>query len=408
MTRIPFILILLLSQVPLLGQSPHGEELRMDCAACHSPSGWEVTLETNRFDHSTTDFLLEGTHNQVDCRDCHSTLVFNEVESECISCHLDVHSQSVGNDCVRCHDSESWLVFEIPEIHEQNGFPLIGTHANLSCVECHTSETILRFDRIGNDCINCHLDDFQATLNPNHQASGYSTDCIECHSPLGFEWGAGNIIHDFFPLVQGHDIPDCAACHDLNNFADVSAECVSCHSQDFAATANPNHQNLGLSNDCAACHTLDLDWNPATFNIHDDFYPLVGEHAAIANDCFACHQGDYNNTPTTCFECHQSDYNSASDPNHSAAQFPTDCVTCHNESGWEPSTFDHDGMYFPIFSGEHEDRWDACTDCHINQSNYTEFYCLGCHINPETDDKHSQVNGYQYINSSCFGCHPDP
>jgi len=78
---------------------------------------------------------------------------------DCASCHVDIHSQSVGNDCVRCHTSETWLVDNIPELHEENGFPLIGSHSNLSCVECHTSETTLRFDRVGNECISCHRDD---------------------------------------------------------------------------------------------------------------------------------------------------------------------------------------------------------------------------------------------------------
>lgn len=406
MTRLPFILILLLLQVPLMGQSPHGEQLKLDCAYCHNPAGWTVSLEENKFDHGTTDFMLEGTHTQVECRSCHSTLIFDEASSECISCHLDVHSQTVGNDCVRCHNSETWLVNEIPEIHEQNGFPLIGAHANLSCVECHASETNLRFDRIGNDCISCHQDDYLATSSPNHQSAGYSTNCIECHSPLAFDWRAEVVSHDFFPLVQGHDIDDCAQCHNLNDFSDISPECVSYHANDLAATTNPDHQKLGLSNDCAACHSLDREWNPARFDMHDDFYPLVGEHAKISDDCFACHAGDYNNTPTTCVGCHQSDYNSTSDPNHASAGFSTNCVNCHTEDGWEPASFDHDAQFFPIYSGTHKGEWDDCVECHTNPSNFSEFSCIGCHKDPQTSNEHNGVPGYAYESNACLACHP--
>jgi hypothetical protein len=132
---------------------------------------------------------------------------------------------------------------------------------------------------------------------------------------------------------------------------------------------------------------------PATCDIHDDFYSLNGAHAVIANDCAACHNRDYNNTPNTCFGCHSDDYNNTTDPDHQALQFSTDCISCHTENEWDPSTFDHDGQYFPIYSGEHQGEWDACTDCHTNPSNYAEFTCITCHTNPETGNEHNGVNG---------------
>lgn len=406
MRRILIILVFLIPGHLVMAQSPHGEDFVMDCAACHDPSGWSVSLANVTFDHSTTHFDLEGTHALIDCRECHTSFVFDEVENDCISCHQDVHSQSVGNDCVRCHSTDNWLVDEIPELHEENGFPLLGAHTNLSCVECHINETNLRFDRIGNECISCHLDDFQTAENPNHASAGYSTDCITCHSPLAFEWTAEVVVHDFFPLTLGHDINDCAACHDLNNFSNISPECVACHVNDFTATTNPDHQALGFSNDCAACHTLDPDWNPARLDNHNDFYALNGAHADIANDCVACHMGDYNNTPNTCFGCHQSDYNGADDPNHAQLGFSTDCLECHTEDAWEPSTFDHDGQYFPIFSGPHQGEWNSCTDCHTVAGNFAEFSCLGCHREPNTANKHDGVQGYIHESNACLSCHP--
>jgi hypothetical protein len=102
----------------------------------------------------------------------------------------------------------------------------------------------------------------------------------------------------------------------------------------------------GLSTDCASCHTTAPDWNPARFDIHDQFYPLQGAHLKIANECVTCHQGDYNNTPNTCVGCHQQDYNQTTNPSHTAAQFSTDCASCHSETTWLPATFDHDGSVF--------------------------------------------------------------
>jgi hypothetical protein len=313
---------------------------------------------------------------------------------------------SVGNDCARCHTPDNWLVNNIPEIHEQNGFPLVGTHSNLSCVDCHKSETNLRFDRLGNDCFNCHDDDYASAKNPDHVAAGYSTNCIECHDPLGGGWGA-NIIHDFFPLVGGHDIADCKRCHTTGNYADASPVCNTCHMPDYNNTTNPNHAHASISTNCADCHTIQ-SWSPANFD-HNTIYPLRGAHAAIANDCNKCHSGGFTNTPNTCAGCHMPDYNNTTNPNHSSAQFSTDCTTCHNETSWTPSTFDHDGQFFPIYSGKHKGKWNQCTECHTT-GNYSQFSCIDCHEHSnrnDVDDKHDGVSGYSYNSNACYSCHPD-
>ncbi len=294
--RLSSLVISLLAVIPLLAQSPHGVGFKMDCVKCHNPAGWSINYQTVQFDHSTTDYELEGTHAQTDCKLCHTTLVFDEAPMDCVSCHTDVHSQAVGNDCARCHNSETWLVNNVTEMHEENGFPLMGAHNNLSCVECHTSETNLRFDRIGNDCISCHQEDFASTQSPNHETAGFSTDCTECHSPLGFGWDSqniDNINHDFFPLTQGHNIQDCSQCHTNGNYSEASPDCVSCHQDDHTGTQNPNHASAGFSTDCVSCHTTNPGWSPA--NIDHDFFPLTQGHNV--QDCTQCHTtGNYAET----------------------------------------------------------------------------------------------------------------
>jgi len=710
----------------LFSQNPHGASLKYDCAACHTSAGWEIPrdywknnelvkpqiskttglplpADTLRFHHGRTIFPLQGGHTAVDCRSCHQTLVFSEANSDCISCHTDIHQQTVGNDCARCHTPNNWLVDNITELHQENGFPLTGVHTTVSCNACHLSESELRFDRIGNDCKSCHLEDFNNTTNPNHTEAGFSNDCLECHDLHTPDWETDKVNHDFFPLTKGHEIADCAKCHiggdfantpntcvachlpdfegtqnpnhvvahfsndctlchttdpdwvpaqytqhdaeyfpiysgkhqgqwsecadchtNASNYAEFSCtvchlnpetddghdgvsgyvyensaclachpagdvetsfdhnesdfpltgahittdciachaggyagtptDCASCHTDNFNQTSNPDHGSIGLSTDCASCHTTGPgwapatfanhndyyalngahaaiandcatchngdynntpntcagchtpefnqttdpnhaanqfptdcatchtesawapstfdhsaiypftgahvaiaddcvachngdytntpntcagchtpdynqstnpnhvalnfptdcaschttapDWAPATFAIHNDYYPLNGAHAAIANDCVACHNGDYNNTPNTCFGCHSTDYNATTDPNHLALQFSTDCQSCHTETTWTPSTFDHDGQHFPIYSGEHNGEWNACADCHTNLSDYSVFTCTTCHANPETDDQHVAVSGYTFTSPACLACHP--
>lgn len=359
MYRLSSIIILLGLYSSLLGQSPHGESFRVNCADCHTADSWDIPAEhwTFReaslvkpevtvlpeteaeqakafFTHEDTDFPLEGGHRTIDCRFCHETLVFSEASTSCVSCHTDIHHMTVGDDCARCHTSDNWLVDNITELHQENGLPLLGMHAQISCNDCHESESGLQFTRIGNDCINCHREDYLATTSPNHAAAGYSLDCIECHDVNAMSWGA-SILHDFFPLVKGHDIADCNACHT---------------------------------------------------------------------------NGVFENTPTDCFSCHQDDYNQAANPNHVALNFGIDCKQCHTlDVNWMPATFDHDGMYFPIYSGNHKDAWNDCADCHIG-GNLNSFSCIDCHEHNDPNDladEHNDVSGYIYASPECLRCHPN-
>jgi len=549
------VTLILLGYITAGGQSPHGKDFTIDCAKCHSPESWSFNSKTNTFNHDSTSFPLTGQHVDLDCRSCHTSPVFNEVKSECISCHADIHQQTVGSDCARCHTPQSWIVENITGLHEQISFPLMGVHATVNCNECHQSETNVRFSPTGTECVNCHLDEYNAAKMPDHIKLGFGNDCAACHSLTGTEWNTEMVDHSFFPLEQGHMISDCAACHKSENYADLSPVCVSCHQTDFNNTLNPNHsiagfstdcvschtissgwkpvtfathdvqhfpiysgkhqgvwndcvechtnssdytqftcvschknpetndvhQNisgyvydnnaclachpsgdaenafnhnatnfpltgahttvecischadgfvgtstlcvdchltdfnqtvnpnhiqLGLSSDCASCHSTSPGWNPASFVNHDEYYKLQGAHAAISNDCVVCHHGDYNNTSNQCIVCHTTDFNSTTNPNHVSLQFSTDCISCHSENSWIPSTFNHDGQHFPINSGKHLGTWNQCLDCHNNPANYSQFTCITCHQNPETNEQHPGVSGYVYSSSACLACHP--
>ena len=276
------------------------------------------------------------------------------------------------------------------------------------CYDCHKSISLMRFNPIGVECYDCHKEDFLATTNPNHVASGFSTECTECHFVNAVSWTSEGFNHDFFPLTEGHAISDCSACHPNGIFTGLSPECYSCHAQDYNNATDPNHVSAGFSQQCQDCHTTHPGWSPATFN-HDDFYPLTGAHANIANDCLKCHANGYSNTPTDCYGCHKTDYDNTTDPNHLAANFPTTCDDCHTDVAWKPATFDHDGQYFPIYSGTHSQAWTSCSDCHTNSSNYAEFSCIDCHAHEKTttDEHHTDVSNYVYNSINCYECHPN-
>lgn len=399
MYRLSSIIFALLVSMQIFAQSPHGEALKIDCAKCHNPESWSISFKKIEFDHEKlAEFALEGAHKQVDCKQCHSTLVFNEAKTDCVSCHKDMHSGSVGNDCVRCHTSNSWVVDNIPELHEENGFALTGSHSNLSCTECHKSETNLRFDKIGNECISCHRDDYLDSENPNHISANYATSCTDCHNPLATAWTPATFDHEKFPLTLGHEVQDCNKCHTTALYADTSSECISCHQNDFNKTTNPNHESAQFSTDCVSCHTTNPGWTPSSYD--HNIFPLTLGHDV--QDCNECHKTtNYSDATSECVSCHKTDFDNTSNPNHASAEFSTDCASCHTTSpDWNPSTYDH-----PKFSLTLGHDIEECNKCHTT-TNYSDISseCISCHkttfdntINPN----HNTIK----LSADCTSCH---
>jgi hypothetical protein len=379
-------------------QSPHGDNFKISCNVCHSSKGWKLDKDIYSFNHTTTKFPLIGDHTKVDCKMCHPTLVFSEAKTGCIDCHTDVHEATVGPDCNRCHTPHSWLVNDITKIHQLSRFPLLGVHATVDCDRCHKSETFRRFEVLGTECYSCHMENYAATTQPNHISSGYSTQCNDCHTVYSNTWQGSGFDHSFFPLTQGHALNSCTQCHTSGKFTKLSTNCIDCHSTDFNATTNPNHQASNFSTTCTLCHTTVSGWKPTSFD-HSKF-PLTQGHAI--NDCSKCHvNGNYANTSSDCYTCHKTDFNATTNPNHQTLAFSTSCTTCHSTApGWKPATFDH--SKFPLTQGH---AITDCSKCHVN-GNYTTTAtdCYACHqsdYNATTNPNHKTLA----FSTSCTTCH---
>ncbi len=387
------VLFLLINQRT---KSPHGSDFKISCKTCHSSKGWQLDKSIYSFNHNTTKLPLVGTHQQIECRQCHKSLIFKEAKPDCIDCHNDIHQGTTGPDCSRCHTPASWLVTNIIDIHRVSRFPLVGAHVSVDCYLCHKSENLVRFDVPGVNCIDCHRQQFLATTNPNHIQSGISEDCILCHPENAFQWSGQGFSHNIFPLQLGHSGLKCTDCHITANFADAKTDCYSCHQSSYTATTNPNHAASGIPTTCQTCHTTNPGWQPASFT-HTTFPLTLGHATPTCNDC---HKGNYTTTSTVCSSCHTTDYNNTTNPNHKTLNFSTVCTQCHTTNpGWAPATYtQHDSQFFPIYSGRHLGQWNTCTDCHTSPTNYALFDCKHCHSSVHT--------GNNYSNAQCYSCHP--
>ena len=310
-------------------KSPHGTKLTIDCTTCHKTEDWNKIKE-NGYNHNKTGFPLTGQHKMVSCRKCHPTLKFDEAKSSCISCHKDVHEGTVDRDCKQCHNTSSWLVNNIRQIHQNQGFPLLGEHAVIDCNKCHTSASSLRFDNIQSDCYSCHRREYDQTKTPNHKEAGFGIDCTQCHKMSSQSWIGAGFDHNFFPLKGGHNI-ECLSCHP-DGYKNASPDCISCHKWDYDHTKNPVHSTSNFSKDCKSCHSIN-SWTTTNFDHDKLYFPInSGKHKGQWTNCNECHPNSANQAEFSCTNCHEhnkTDMDSKHKGKSGYVYNSVNCYSCH-------------------------------------------------------------------------------
>jgi hypothetical protein len=262
--------------------------------------------------------------------------------------------------------------------HSSTGFTLTGAHVSVACSQCHVNN---KFAGTSQECVSCHLTDFQKTTNPNHVSAGFPNTCQTCHTTV--QWAGAKFDHSTtgFTLTGAHVNVACSQCHLNGKFAGTPTDCVSCHLPDYQKTTNPNHVTAAFPTTCQTCHTT-VQWSGAKFD-HNTFtkFALTGAH--VNTPCASCHVGGkYAGTPTTCSGCHLAKFQATTNPNHVAAGFPTDCSICHTTIQWPGAKFDHNTTKFPLTgahvgltcqnchsSGVYAGLSTACSSCHLNDYN---------------------------------------
>lgn len=388
-------------------QPPHqAAGFPTNCATCHTTTRWPGAI----FDHNKTQFPLTGTHAATPCMQCHADGVYKGKPTACVACHQTDYNNSsqpphkaagFPTTCTVCHSTTKWIPGTFD--HNASQFPLTGAHLATPCMQCHADGV---YKGKPTTCVSCHQPDYDNSTDPNHKAALFPTTCAGCHNTTKWPGAPFNHSATLFPLTGAHIPLRCKDCHADGAYKGKPTTCVSCHQTDYNKTTQPPHQAAGFPTTCASCHTT-TQWPGALFDHNATPFPLTGTHATTP--CMQCHaDGVYKGKPTTCVSCHQPDYNATTNPNHLAAHFPTTCASCHNTLRWDQATFNHDGQFFPIYSGNHKGQWATCSTCHTNPADYTAFTCLTCHQHAQasTDQNHSQVNGYQYNSTKCYSCHP--
>ena len=298
--------------------------------------------------------------------------------------------------CQNCHTQSGWKpIRNIPEFdHSQTRYPLRGMHQGVSCTQCHLKPI---FTNVGQKCADCHADIHKRQFGAN---------CEQCHSVKGWKVSLEQVQRhtNRFPLMGAHAALDCESCHKgaaTGQFQGLSTQCYSCHAKDYQGTTGPPHASAGFSTSCDQCHRFDSWFGVKFDHLKNTGFALTGMHATL--DCNACHiGGKFKGTPADCVGCHLPDFRKTTNPNHVASNFPQTCQSCHSTSAWQPASFDHNLVGFPL-TGAHATL--QCTQCHANGNyNLTTKDCASCHMkdyNGTNNPNHKQAG----IPTTCATCH---
>ena len=298
--------------------------------------------------------------------------------------------------CQNCHTLSGWKpIRNIPEFdHSQTRYPLRGMHQGVACTQCHIKPI---FTNVGQRCADCHAD--------IHKRQ-FGASCEQCHTVKGWKVAVQQIQQheNRFPLLGAHAALDCSSCHKgaaTGQFQGLATQCYSCHATDFHNTTGPGHVAATFPTTCQQCHSMD-NWFGVNFDhLKYTGFALTGMHATL--QCTACHiGGKFKGTPADCAGCHLPDFRKTTNPNHVTLNLPQTCQSCHTTNAWQPATFNHSLVGFPL-TGAHATL--QCSQCHLNGNfNLTSTDCASCHTkdyNGTTNPNHKQAG----IPTTCATCH---
>ncbi|PYR01209.1 MAG: hypothetical protein DMF96_00810 [Acidobacteria bacterium] len=303
----------------------HRDSLKEDCRVCHTETGFQGAA----FDHaSRTAFALDGKHEGVACRKCHTGISAPEVplgrkvvdyggaRRECVACHgdKDPHKGEFGRVCESCHKTTTFGAKDFKHPRAPDFFG--GQHEHVACEKCHVPGKMPQPFRTGAsvaviaaiaspstapgaavpakaplmECASCHADVHLGQVG---------LACERCHAIDGVKFAAGRFSHERsqFPLTGKHQSTECAKCHltETRAFPSGTGTAMRLHPVDNRCQACHKDPHLGqVDAECQTCHdTATFAMSTYTHRGMEDFFG--GFHGRYA--CKECHKSETGQFP---------------------------------------------------------------------------------------------------------------
>src|SRR6202047_358221 len=199
-------------------KDPHKGQLGNECAKCHNVQDWK---DAKNLDHAKTRYPLTGLHIKVACENCHKPDTpggparYRDMKfAACSNCHIDPHKGEFKKSCDTCHTTAGWKTI-LPGFdfdHSKTEYPLLGKHAQVSCVACHLNGNFKKPLPFAN-CSDCHKPD---PHKGQFEARPKKGECAECHTVDGWKpslFGVKQHDTSRYPLKGKHVKVECDKCH---------------------------------------------------------------------------------------------------------------------------------------------------------------------------------------------------
>lgn len=296
----------------------HNNKFGPKCTDCHNNESFTAVGGVQNFNHSKTNFPLEGKHQSVTCKACHKVKLTTPLYyKRCTDCHTDYHTKQfekggIAPDCSTCHSVNGFVgsSFTI-EKHNLSSFPLKGAHIATPCFVCHKKTEKWKFREIGSKCGDCHTD-----IHKNYISEQYypQSSCSNCHNES--RWNAVTFDHSItkFVLDGAHKNQTCRDCHfnkektgySNQKFAGTTVNCSGCHTD-----IHFRQFDTSSGTDCSSCHNSQAFIPASKFDHNNSRFKLDGKHLNVP--CIKCHnqisdQGTkytlYKTNKIKCEDCH--------------------------------------------------------------------------------------------------------
>jgi len=295
----------------------HENKFGNDCRKCHTEQSFHQISGIKTFDHSKTDFQLEGKHQTVDCKTCHKGKLTTPIKHDrCMDCHKDYHKgeftkKDAKSDCKDCHSNQSFKesTFTLDR-HNKSKFKLEGAHVATPCFSCHKKTEEWKFGNIDQKCTTCHENIHQNFIQDKFIPEG---KCESCHNVLS--WSNVKFDHKAtkFELQGKHKEQTCRDCHFKKNnenqviqtFNGLTTNCEGCHIDIHQKQFRKNG-----TTDCTSCHGFE-NWKAERFKHNETRFKLDGGHQNV--ECKKCHFENktasvpfiqYKTAEIKCVNCH--------------------------------------------------------------------------------------------------------
>ena len=419
------------------------------CQTCHDERAWKPAPS---FDHSDTDYPLEGKHKDVACADCHPKIKdektpptafpapvkrtffkYDDIpHATCLNCHEDPHDGEFGDNCESCHTVRGWKILKVGAqdtgFHDKTRFPLRGAHTGVECRDCHgpfPGQPAVFRGLPFKSCTPCHVDAHVGQLPRAKDKEATGPACEDCHTVNGFlppRFDINDHKKTRYPLEEAHAVVACNLCHTKDpgldaripaavrrelktkkrdelfslarlDFDKPLERCNTCHTDPHAGQFAERVAKSG----CADCHKLSSFLSVKFDHDKESRFKLTGKHADVP--CAGCHRAQdipgktspvviYRPLPMECSDCHRDVHMGQF---QSAETGRTDCERCHTTKSFTDTLFEHNDKRFTKFAllGKH-----------------ASVECKGCHPAVSIGPK-EEVTRYKPLPQSCEDCHVD-